>query len=256
MSRTESELTALADAIRADGGTARTVVCDVSDPAAIEAVVPPLGRIDVLVNNAGTNIPEPFLDVSLEHLDTILNLNVRGAFLMAQAVVRGMRERGHGGSIIHMSSQMGHVGAPIRTAYCASKHAIEGLTKAMGSSSLPTASGSTLSGPPLSTRRLPAASSTIRSSTVTYWSGSRWAGWRLPRKSPTPCSTSRHPPRPSLPEPASWSMAAGPPGSTDRAPGHGAGSTPAPGQIPEERTGDTGQPGVGTGDFPGTCNLT
>ncbi|MCY4592322.1 MAG: glucose 1-dehydrogenase [Alphaproteobacteria bacterium] len=132
MSRTESELVALADAIRADGGTARTVVCDVSDPAAIEAVVPSLGRIDVLVNNAGTNTPEPFLDVSLEHLDTILNLNVRGAFLMAQAVARGMRERGHGGSIIHMSSQMGHVGAPNRTAYCASKHAIEGLTKAMG----------------------------------------------------------------------------------------------------------------------------
>ena len=51
---------------------------------------------------------------------------------MAQAVARGMRERGHGGSIIHMSSQMGHVGAPNRTAYCASKHAIEGLTKAMG----------------------------------------------------------------------------------------------------------------------------
>jgi NAD(P)-dependent dehydrogenase (short-subunit alcohol dehydrogenase family) len=84
------------------------------------------------VNNAGTNIPEPFLDVTLDHLDTILNLNVRGAFLMAQAVVRGMLDRGHGGSIIHMSSQMGHVGAPNRTVYCASKHAIEGLTKAMG----------------------------------------------------------------------------------------------------------------------------
>ena len=51
-----------------------------SDPAAIEAAIPALGRIDILVNNAGTNIPEPFLDVSLEHLDTILNLNVRGAF--------------------------------------------------------------------------------------------------------------------------------------------------------------------------------
>ena len=72
------------------------------------------------------------MDVSLSNLDTILNLNVRGAFLMAQAVVQGMLEREHGGSIIHMSSQMGHVGAPNRTVYCASKHAIEGLTKAMG----------------------------------------------------------------------------------------------------------------------------
>ena len=132
MSRTRSELEALRDRIAADGGKARVVVGDAADPDAIASVIPPLGRIDILVNNAGTNIPEPFLDVSLKNLDTILNLNLRGAFLVAQVVVRGMVERGHGGSIIHMSSQMGHVGAPLRTAYCASKHAIEGLTKAMG----------------------------------------------------------------------------------------------------------------------------
>ena len=132
MSRTESELDDLKVRIEADGGTARTAICDAADPAAIAAVVPALGRIDILVNNAGTNIPEPFLEVSLDHLDTILNLNLRGAFLMAQGVARGMVTRGQGGSIIHMSSQMGHVGAPNRTAYCASKHAIEGLTKAMG----------------------------------------------------------------------------------------------------------------------------
>lgn len=132
MSRTQSELDTLKARIEADGGTARTAVCDAADPAAIAEVVPSLGPIDILVNNAGTNIPEPFLEVSLEHLDTILDLNVRGAYLMAQAVARGMVERGKGGSIIHMSSQMGHVGAPLRTAYCASKHAIEGLTKAMG----------------------------------------------------------------------------------------------------------------------------
>jgi NAD(P)-dependent dehydrogenase (short-subunit alcohol dehydrogenase family) len=132
MSRTQSELDNLKARIEADGGVARTSICDASDPEAIAHVVPTLGHIDILVNNAGTNIPEPFLDVSLDHLDTILNLNLRGAFLMAQAVARGMVERGQGGSIIHMSSQMGHVGAPNRTAYCASKHAIEGLTKAMG----------------------------------------------------------------------------------------------------------------------------
>jgi NAD(P)-dependent dehydrogenase (short-subunit alcohol dehydrogenase family) len=132
MSRTESELDDLKARIESDGGIARTAICDAAVPAAIAAVVPALGPIDILVNNAGTNIPEPFLDVSLDHLDTILNLNVRGAFLMAQAVARGMVMRGQGGSIINMSSQMGHVGAPNRTAYCASKHAIEGLTKAMG----------------------------------------------------------------------------------------------------------------------------
>ena len=132
MSRTQSELDDLKARIEADGGTASTVICDAADPAAIAQAVPSLGPIDILVNNAGTNIPEPFLDVTLEHLDTILNLNLRGAYLMAQAVARGMVARGKGGSIIHMSSQMGHVGAPNRTAYCASKHAIEGLTKAMG----------------------------------------------------------------------------------------------------------------------------
>ena len=131
-SRTNSELEDLKGRIETDGGIARTVVCDMADAAAIASVIPTLGRIDILVNNAGTNIPEPFVDVSLEHLDTILDLNVRGAFLVAQTVARGMIERGHGGSIIHMSSQMGHVGAPNRTVYCASKHAIEGLTKAMG----------------------------------------------------------------------------------------------------------------------------
>ncbi|MBH68654.1 MAG: 3-oxoacyl-ACP reductase [Rhodospirillaceae bacterium] len=132
MSRTVSELEELKAKIQKDGGVAEVAVCDAADPYQIEKIIPTLGRIDVLVNNAGTNIPEPFSTVSLGNLDTILNLNVRGAFLMAQAVVREMLKRGHGGSIIHMSSQMGHVGAPNRTVYCASKHAIEGLTKAMG----------------------------------------------------------------------------------------------------------------------------
>ena len=132
MSRTEDDLLDLKHRIEAFGGAAKVSICDAAAPEQIAKIVPKLGRIDILVNNAGTNIPEPFLDVSLSNLDTILNLNVRGAFVMAQIVVRGMIERGHSGSIIHMSSQMGHVGAPNRTVYCASKHAIEGLTKAMG----------------------------------------------------------------------------------------------------------------------------
>ena len=85
--------------------------------------------LDVLVNNAGTNIPEPFVEVSEAHLDQLLNLNVRAAFVVAQAAARKMI--GRGGVIIHMSSQMGHVGAVNRTVYCMTKHALEGLTKAM-----------------------------------------------------------------------------------------------------------------------------
>src|SRR5687767_7411922 len=85
--------------------------------------------LDVLVNNAGTNIPEPFIDVSEVHLDQLLNLNVRAAFVVAQAAAKRML--GRGGVIINMSSQMGHVGAVNRTVYCMTKHALEGLTKAM-----------------------------------------------------------------------------------------------------------------------------
>jgi NAD(P)-dependent dehydrogenase (short-subunit alcohol dehydrogenase family) len=90
-----------------------------------------LPRLDVLVNNAGTNVPEPFVDVQPETLGRLLDLNVRAAFRTAQSAVRVMRRAGIPGVIIHMSSQMGHVGSPNRTVYCMTKHAIEGLAKAM-----------------------------------------------------------------------------------------------------------------------------
>lgn len=90
-----------------------------------------LGRLDILVNNTGTNRPAPFVDVTATDLDAVVGLNVRAAFRVAQSGVRAMRRAGCGGSVINMSSQMGHVGAPLRTVYCMTKHAIEGLTKAM-----------------------------------------------------------------------------------------------------------------------------
>jgi NAD(P)-dependent dehydrogenase (short-subunit alcohol dehydrogenase family) len=97
----------------------------------VEEAVDFLEQVDILVNNAGTNVPEPFLEVSEDNLDRMLAVNVKGVFLVAQAAARCMVERGEGGSIINISSQMGHVGAPRRTVYCATKHAVEGLTKAM-----------------------------------------------------------------------------------------------------------------------------
>ena len=117
--------------IRDEGGTATALALDVTDLAALDAAFSDAEPFDVLVNNAGTNRPAHFLDVNMEDFDEVIRLNLRAAFAVAQGVARGMRAAGRGGSIIQMSSQMGHVGGGNRTVYCASKHALEGLTKAM-----------------------------------------------------------------------------------------------------------------------------
>ncbi len=85
----------------------------------------------MLINNAGINRPKPLLDVTVEDFDVIMGLNVRAAYFVAQAVARRLLEAKQPGSIVNISSQMGHVGAARRTVYCASKHAMEGFTKAM-----------------------------------------------------------------------------------------------------------------------------
>ncbi len=135
LSRTLSELQTVAQQIAEAGGRASIRQCDVIDAKALRAIIDELPRLDILVNNAGTNIPEPMIEVSDEHLDHLLNLNIRSCFIAAQAAVKKMLQdpdrAKKGGSVIHISSQMGHIGSPNRTVYCATKHAIEGLTKAM-----------------------------------------------------------------------------------------------------------------------------
>lgn len=88
-------------------------------------------EIDILVNNAGMNRPLLIEEVDIGTLDSMLALNVRAAYLVAQAAAKSMLAHGRGGSIINITSQMGHVGSPRRTVYCMTKHAVEGLTKAM-----------------------------------------------------------------------------------------------------------------------------
>jgi NAD(P)-dependent dehydrogenase (short-subunit alcohol dehydrogenase family) len=135
LSRTRSELEEIQKNIIDGGGRAKALVCDVTDSEQFGSEVDRLERLDILVNNAGINIPEPFVEVSESHLDSMLALNVRAAFLVAQVAVRKMLEASDravkGGIIINVSSQMGHVGAERRTVYCMTKHALEGLTKAM-----------------------------------------------------------------------------------------------------------------------------
>ena len=130
-SRTAAEIGAVAEEIRGEGGSAEPLVLDVTDTAAVRAAIARQAPFDVLVNNAGTNRPRAFLDVTEDDFDAITVLNQRAAFFAAQAVARRMVQGGVRGSIIHISSQMGHVGAARRSVYCMTKHGIEGLTKAM-----------------------------------------------------------------------------------------------------------------------------
>lgn len=129
VARSGDEIAEVAAALRARGGRAETLVLDVTDLAAVEATL--TEPFDILVNNAGTNRPGPFVAVTAEDYDAVLGLNMRASFFVTQAVVKALVAAGRPGSIINMSSQMGHVGAAQRSIYCASKHAVEGFTKAL-----------------------------------------------------------------------------------------------------------------------------
>jgi NAD(P)-dependent dehydrogenase (short-subunit alcohol dehydrogenase family) len=120
----------LAEVAAHPSGRIETLRADVTDDDFLQHISG-LNDLSILVNNAGGNRPQAFVDVDTESLDFILDLNVRSAFRIAQAAARVMLDSGRSGSIINMSSQMGHVGSPKRTVYCMTKHAIEGLTKAM-----------------------------------------------------------------------------------------------------------------------------
>ncbi|MDE0799174.1 MAG: glucose 1-dehydrogenase [Rhodospirillaceae bacterium] len=131
MARKAEPLEEIAAGVQSLGRAAHVVACDVTETSALKAAISNAPPVHVLVNNAGINIPEPYTDVTEDHFDTIMNVNVRAAFFVAQVVAARMLNEGIKGSIINMSSQMGHIGAANRTVYCTSKHAIEGLTKAM-----------------------------------------------------------------------------------------------------------------------------
>jgi NAD(P)-dependent dehydrogenase (short-subunit alcohol dehydrogenase family) len=129
--RTMEEIEAAAAGLRERGFNAHALWIDVMDVAATQRVIESSPPFHVLINNAGTNRPAAFVDVTLEDFDAIFDLNVRAAYFVAQAVARRLVAAKEPGSIINISSQMGHVGGARRTVYCASKHAMEGFTKAM-----------------------------------------------------------------------------------------------------------------------------
>ncbi|WP_368414035.1 SDR family NAD(P)-dependent oxidoreductase [Falsiroseomonas sp.] len=117
--------------LAAAGLSAKARVLDVTDRAAVRALVAAEGPFDVLLNNAGTNIREPFLEVQDASVDALLDLNIRAMFTVAQAVAQGMAAAGKRGAILNLSSVNGHVAGANRSVYTATKHAVEGMTKAM-----------------------------------------------------------------------------------------------------------------------------
>ncbi|CAN0437167.1 unnamed protein product [Phaeothamnion confervicola] len=129
--RTAADIDAAAAAIRARGQQAEALPLDVTDLPAMQAAIAAGEPFDILINNAGTNRPALLMDVKIEDFDYVFNLNVRAAYFVAQAVARKLVAAGRPGSIVNISSQMGHVGAARRSVYCAAKHAMEGFTKAM-----------------------------------------------------------------------------------------------------------------------------
>lgn len=127
VARSSAEIEEAAAAI---GNGALAATLDVSDLDAVAAFFAARDPFHVLVNNAGTNRPRPMWDVTEADYDAVLGLNVKAAFFVAQACARRMIDTGVQGSLIHMGSQMGHVGGPNRSLYCASKWAMEGMNKA------------------------------------------------------------------------------------------------------------------------------
>lgn len=130
VARSIEQVAETAAEIRRRGGQAEARALDVTDVAAVDRLVAAEPPFEILVNNAGTNRPKPMWDVTEADFDAVMDLNVKSAFFVAQGCARRMIETATSGSLIHMGSQMGHVGGPNRSLYCGSKWALEGMNKA------------------------------------------------------------------------------------------------------------------------------
>lgn len=130
VARTGAEIEGAAAELHALGQQADAQVLDVTDLAAVEAFFKERSAFHIIINNAGTNRPMPMMDVSEQDFDAVVDLNLKSAFFVSQAAVKRMIDERNAGSLIHMGSQMGHVGGAARSVYCASKWGLEGMSKA------------------------------------------------------------------------------------------------------------------------------
>ena len=135
ISRTQKDLSQVSKIIKKFRVKCKSYVCDVTNYDQIKSIIDKIPRIDVLINNAGTNFPEHFTKVKRSNMEYMVKINNVAAFNLAQLCTLKMLKMKNrkkiGGSIVNMSSQMGHVGGPIRSVYNMNKHGLEGLTKGM-----------------------------------------------------------------------------------------------------------------------------
>ena len=131
VSRTENELKTLSDYLNNKGHNTSFVPLDVNNESDVKNLIENSDPFEILVNNAGTNRPAKLVDTKIEDFDYVMSLNVRSVVTLTKVVVDKMIKNKVKGSIINVSSQMGHVGGPNRTTYCSSKFAIEGFTKSL-----------------------------------------------------------------------------------------------------------------------------
>jgi L-xylulose reductase len=127
VSRTPADL----ESLRAEAAGCETIAADLADANACVRAAEQAGAIDLLVNNAGISVPQPLLETTAEAFDRTMNVNVRAALLVTQVVARGMIARGRGGAVVNLSSQASMAALADHAAYCASKGALDMLTKVM-----------------------------------------------------------------------------------------------------------------------------
>ena len=130
-SRNINALNEVAEALGLNGYSAETLELDISDLSSVQAIFKNQKSFDILVNSAGLGRHTPSLETSAEEFDEVMDVNLRGAYFLTQTVAKALIKAKKPGSLINISSQMGHVGGVDRAVYAASKHAVEGFTKAM-----------------------------------------------------------------------------------------------------------------------------
>jgi len=131
VARSANEIESVAKAINDQGYKAQAQTLDVSSLSDVTAFFADRRAFNIVVNNAGTNRPAPLAEVTEEDYDAVLDLNLKSTYFVTQSATQKMIDEGVRGSLIHISSQMGHVGGPNRTLYCASKWGLEGFNKAV-----------------------------------------------------------------------------------------------------------------------------